>query len=102
MITVTERATQAIERARADRQVPDEQGVRLAPNDSGRLRLIFDTPHRRDLVLRNGRAPLLIVEASIAERLDESVLDYDDPDGQGSPQFTLIRGSAAADADIGA
>jgi Fe-S cluster assembly iron-binding protein IscA len=93
MITITERATQAIQRARDDRHVPDEQGVRLAPDGTGTLRLVFDTPRARDLVVRNGDAPLLILEASIADRLDHAVLDYADSDGDGSPQFTLIRRS---------
>jgi Fe-S cluster assembly iron-binding protein IscA len=92
MILITERASQAIQRVRHERQVPEQKAVRLPKDDSGMLRLTLDRPHTEDLIVRDGDEPLLMVDANLVDQVDDAVLDYQDSNRR-EPQFTLRRRS---------
>ena len=92
MIKITDKATQEIHRARQEGGIPEEQGVRLAPDGAGSLRMVFDTPHTEDVVVRDGESPVLIVDRNVAGHLNSMVLDYEDGASSERNGFCLRQG----------
>jgi hypothetical protein len=52
--------------------------------------MVIDRAREGDAVLESDERPLLIVDASIGDRLDDVVLDTsEEPGGPGGPRFVL-------------
>jgi Fe-S cluster assembly iron-binding protein IscA len=79
MIRVTERAATALHELLEINAAPPESGVRIAPNASGDLGMTVDAPHAGDEVILRGEsaAPVLIVDGTLAEDLEQMVVDYE-------------------------
>jgi Fe-S cluster assembly iron-binding protein IscA len=75
MIGVTERASQELKEILAAKRTPKDRAVRLVPGESGELSMVIDRPREGDAVFESDERPLLIVDASIGDRLDDVVLD---------------------------
>jgi hypothetical protein len=75
MIQVTETATTELKNVRVSNRVPGDRGLKLVPGERGSLSLTIDRPQLGDDVLEDGDSPLLIVDSSIARRLDGVVFD---------------------------
>ena len=73
---LTEGAAEELERLLRDNLAGPRQGVRLRLDAAGHLAMTIDVPHLGDSVLRHGTAPLLIIDARLADRLAPRVLDY--------------------------
>lgn len=91
MITVTERAADALEQLLAVSNAPAGQGVKLVPTGTGSVGMTIDAPSEGDQVVHRGDDPLLIVDGRIAEALDGAQIDCDTTvvDGQPRTEFTL-------------
>jgi hypothetical protein len=76
MVQLTERAPEELQRLRRDGLAGSRQGVRLRLDANGRLAMAINVPHMGDSVIRRGTAPLLIVDARLADRLAPRVLDF--------------------------
>jgi hypothetical protein len=73
-------------------QAPDDAGVRLAPAENGAVSLTIDKPKPGDDVVKEGDRPLLIVDASIARRMDEVMFDVaPDPERPGGGKRFVFR-----------
>lgn len=75
MIALTERATQGLKEVLAANQTPKDRAVKLVPGESGGLAMVIDRVKEGDAVVEGDQRPLLIVDQSLAERLDNVVLD---------------------------
>ena len=91
MITVTERAADALEELLAVSNAPAGQGVKLVPTGTGSVGMTIDAPSEGDEVVQRGEVPLLIVDGRIASALDGAQIDCDTSvvDGQPRTEFTL-------------
>jgi Fe-S cluster assembly iron-binding protein IscA len=91
MITVTERAADALEELLTVNHAPPGHGVKLVPGDAGSVGLTIDAPSDGDEVVNRGDDPLLIVDRQIVVPLDGSRIDCETAvvDGQPQPEFKL-------------
>jgi hypothetical protein len=89
MINVTERAATVLQDLLTTNDAPPGQGVKLVPDSQGNLGMTIASPDEGDQVVRRDEAPLLIVDASIAQQLDRTELDVQEIPGEESAQFTL-------------
>lgn len=93
MIQVTETATTELKNVRATNRVPRDRGLKLVPGEKGGLILTIDRPQLGDDVLKDGDDPLLIVDSSIARRLEGVVFDVAaDETKLGSGSRFVLRG----------
>jgi Fe-S cluster assembly iron-binding protein IscA len=90
MIRLTDRATEELKDILATNQTPEDRGVKLVPGEAGGVAMIIDRAREGDDVVDGEQRPLLIVDASIAGRLDGVTLDAssEGPEGDG-PRFFL-------------
>ncbi len=86
MVQITERATAELRRLLANNFARPQQGVRLRLNEAGALKMTIDIPHSGDSIIRRDNLPVLIVDARLATRLAQRVLDFPSTSGSG---FTL-------------
>lgn len=86
MVQMTARATAELRRLLVDNFARPQQGVRLRLNEAGGLAMTIDVPHAGDSILRRDNVPVLIVDARLATRLAQRVLDFPAASGAG---FTL-------------
>jgi hypothetical protein len=96
MITVTERAAGELAELLGAERIARGQGVKLVPDQSGGVAMTIAAPAEGDEVVQRGEDPLLIVDASLTEQLDGTVLDCEPAEGAGGqrPSFS-IRGPEA-------
>jgi len=95
MIRLTERAEKGLQHILSSSGAPRGQAVKLLPDESGGIAMTIDLPAQGDSVV-NGDSlpsgtvrPLLIVEASLARRLGDAVLDLTKGNGT-PPHFVLV------------
>jgi Fe-S cluster assembly iron-binding protein IscA len=86
MVQITERASAELRRLLTDNFARPQQGVRLHLNQAGGLAMTIDVPHSGDSIIRRDNLPVLILDARLATRLAQRVLDYPSASGGG---FTL-------------
>ncbi len=86
MVQITERASSELRRLLTDNFARPQQGVRLRLNQAGNLAMTSDVPHSGDSIIRRDNVPVLIVDARLATRLAQRVLDFPAASGRG---FTL-------------
>jgi Fe-S cluster assembly iron-binding protein IscA len=92
MIRLTERAAYGLKEILTENRTPNDQGVKLVPGERGGVAMTIDRPAEGDTVVDGGKRPLLIVDASLTERLDGVVLDYSQEEvGAKQPQFVFRR-----------
>lgn len=90
MIGVTARASQELKGILDAKRTPKDRGVKIVPGESGGLALVIDRPREGDAVVEGEERPLLIVDASLNDRLDNVVLDTTMETGGGEePRFVL-------------
>jgi Fe-S cluster assembly iron-binding protein IscA len=88
MVQITDRANAELRRLLTDHFARPQQGVRLRLNQTGGLAMTIDVPHAGDSIIRRDTLPVLIVDARLAARLAERILDFPaESDGGGG--FTL-------------
>jgi hypothetical protein len=95
MIRLTERAEQGRQDILSSSGALHGQAVKLLPDESGGIAMTIDRPVQGDAVV-NGDSipsgkprPLLIVDASLARRLGDAVLDFTKGNGT-PPHFVLV------------
>src|SRR5579859_2609517 len=93
MVQITERASVELRRLLTDNSARPRQGVRLRLNQEGGLAMTIDVPHSGDSIIRRDNVTVLIVDARLATRLSQRVLDFPSASGSG---FTLRWHAAAA------
>ena len=86
MVQITEGASAELRRLLTDNFARPQQGVRLRLNEVGGLAMTIDVPHSGDSIIRRDNLPVLIVDARLATRLAQRILDFPPPPGGG---FTL-------------
>ncbi len=94
MIRLTERATTGLKEILATNGTPNDRAVKLVPGESGGLAMVIGRPKEGDDVVESEQRPLLIVDASMSDRLDGVVLDASDEqagdkEASPSPRFFL-------------
>ena len=89
MIRVTERAEKGLRDILAASQAVGNQAVKLVPDDSGGVAMTIGQPLHGDAVVPGKQRPLLIVDAALAGRLDDVVLDFTKGDGL-PPHFVFL------------
>jgi hypothetical protein len=90
MIRVTERAASELSDILAASQAQKDQAVRLLPDDSGNIAMTIDRPSQGDEVVSGEKRPLLILDAALAARLADVVLDLTPANGR-PPHFVFRR-----------
>ena len=76
MVQITERAGTELRRLLTDNFARPQQGVRLRLDQAGDLAMTIDVPHSGDSIIRRDNLPVLIVDARLATRLAQRVLDF--------------------------
>jgi Fe-S cluster assembly iron-binding protein IscA len=76
MVQITERAGTELRRLLTNHFARPQQGVRLRLNQAGGLAMTIDVPHAGDSIIRRDNLPVLIVDARLATRLAERILDF--------------------------
>jgi len=94
MIQVTDQATEGLKELLDTSRVPDDQGVKLVPAETGGIGMTIGRATEGDVVFDADRKPLLIVDSGIAEHLDGATIDLMKDAGQ-EPQFVIQRPDAA-------
>jgi Fe-S cluster assembly iron-binding protein IscA len=96
MISVTSPAAAELQALLKHSRAQPGQGVKLAPNGKGGLSMTIGAPCAGDTVIHRDDIPLLIVDGSIAGRLDGLVFDYlmTEVDGRPNNGFTFRRPGA--------
>jgi Fe-S cluster assembly iron-binding protein IscA len=90
MIGVTERASHELKQILTANHTPKDRAVKIVPGESGGLAMVIDRPREGDAVVEGEERPLLIVDASITERLDNVVLDASSAaTEEAGPRFVL-------------
>ena len=91
MVTVTERAAAELQELLRNQNASEGEGVKLVPGDDGRVQMTIAEPNAGDQVTQRDGHPLLIVDASLAETLDGTEVDYATVGANGAspPGFTL-------------
>jgi Fe-S cluster assembly iron-binding protein IscA len=91
MITVTDRAVTELEDLLRNQNAPEGEGVKLVPSGDGRVQMTIAPPGTGDEVTQKDGHPLLIVDASLADALDGTEVDYkaEGTNGTNPPGFTL-------------
>lgn len=90
MIGVTARASQELKGILEAQRTPKDRGVKIVPGETGGFALVIDRPREGDAVVEGEERPLLIVDASLNERLDNVVLDTTAEKGEAEePRFVL-------------
>ncbi len=98
MIRVTQDAAAGLRQIVSGSRTPSDFGVKLVPLEHlDLIGMAIGRPGDGDVVLGREHAPLLIVDSSLVEHLDQAVVDTDQ-DTQGNPRLVIHRG-AAAEAD---
>jgi Fe-S cluster assembly iron-binding protein IscA len=90
MIRLTERAAKGLQDILVSSHALHGQAVRLVPDDGGGIAMTIDRPGHGDSVVNENARPLLIVDASLAARLNDVVLDFTKGNGQ-PPHFVLME-----------
>ena len=102
MVQITEQASAELRRLLTSNLARPQQGVRLRLNDAGNLAMTIDVPHSGDSIIRRDNLPVLIVDARLATRLAQRVLDFPSPSGAGFTlqwRGALLNSTLAAHAD---
>ena len=91
MVKVTDGAEEELKRILGTSDLDAGRHLRLATPPvwvgQGDFGIVIDVDNEGDLVIESEGKPLLLVDADLAERLSDSVLDFkDSPSG---PAFTL-------------
>ena len=81
MITVTERATTALQRILEAQEAPSGQGVKLMPDSSGGISMTIAPPEEGDEVVFHDESPLLIIDSIISDAVDGMVFDVQSAQG---------------------
>jgi Fe-S cluster assembly iron-binding protein IscA len=90
MIRLTERAEKGLQDILASSGAVHGQAVKLVPDDGGGIAMTIDRPGHGDAVVSGHARPLLIVDASLAARLSDVVLDFTKGNGH-PPHFVLVE-----------
>ncbi|MBX5491521.1 MAG: hypothetical protein IRZ14_10205 [Chloroflexi bacterium] len=77
MVIITERAAAELQELLAANEAPQGQGVKLVPDEAGRIAMTIGTAGEDDEVIQRDGEPLLIVDSRIAGILDGAQLDCD-------------------------
>ena len=93
MVTVTERAAAELQEVLKSQHASDDEGVKLMPSGDGSLQMTIAEPNAGDEVTQRDGHPLLIVDASLADMLDGTEVDFatEASNGTGPAGFTLRR-----------
>jgi Fe-S cluster assembly iron-binding protein IscA len=97
MIHVTEGAAVEIKSVLTSSQAPQDQGLKLSPNDKGSVVMTVDKARDGDDVVRDEDRTLLIVDSAIARRPDGVVFDlaHEDEKKAGDGMRFVLRSPAA-------
>ena len=90
MIRLTERAASGLLDILAMQQTSSDRAVKLVPDPSGGIAMTIDRPAHGDAVIDGEKRPLLIVDASLADQLDDVLLDFTKANGS-PPHFVFLR-----------
>src|SRR5688572_13658918 len=77
MVIVTERAAAQLQEVLNLQNASDEEGVKLVPGGDGRVQMTIAPPNAGDEVTQRDGHPLLIVDASLADALDGTEVDFE-------------------------
>jgi Fe-S cluster assembly iron-binding protein IscA len=77
MVTITERAAVQLQELLAANEAPQGQGVKLVPDETGRIAMTIGPVGADDEVIEHDGEPLLIVDGRIAAMLEGAQLDCD-------------------------
>jgi Fe-S cluster assembly iron-binding protein IscA len=89
MIRVTERAANGLRDLLATSQAQGNQSVKLVPDEGGGVAMTIGQPLLGDAVVPGEKRPLLIVDAALAARLEDVVLDFTKGNGL-PPHFVFL------------
>lgn len=91
MITVTDRAATELQELLRNQNASEGEGVKLVPSADGRVQMTIAEPNAGDEVTQRDGHPLLIVDASLAQTLDGTQVDFETEGANGTspPGFTL-------------
>jgi Fe-S cluster assembly iron-binding protein IscA len=94
MIQVSETAALELKNVLASSRAPEDQGLKLSPNDQGSVRLSVDKPGVGDDVVKDEGRTILIVDSSIARRMDDVVFDLarEEENKSGDGSRFVLRG----------
>jgi Fe-S cluster assembly iron-binding protein IscA len=83
MITVTDKAIDALAESLESSEASDEQRLRLARNPGGEFGLAIDEERDGDQVVKHNDRTVLVIDETVATSLDGATLDVVDlPEGQ--------------------
>jgi Fe-S cluster assembly iron-binding protein IscA len=91
MIRVTERAANGLRDLLAASQAEGNQSLKLVLDESGGVAMTIGQELHGDAVVPGEKRPLLIVDAALASRLDDVVLDFTKGNGL-PPHFVFLPG----------
>jgi hypothetical protein len=91
VVLITERACAELRRLLTYHQAQPRQGVRLRVNEAGSLKMTIDYPRIGDGQVRRDNLLLLILDGRVSSSLAGGILDFDQPDGKPTPEFSLRR-----------
>jgi hypothetical protein len=86
MITISEQAKAALWTSLQQSGIPTYQGLRLQAGSEGFM-LEIDTPTEDDRVIRHRDTPVIIIDGTLDEKIDDLIIDITDTT-QG-PQLTI-------------
>jgi Fe-S cluster assembly iron-binding protein IscA len=89
MIRLTERAAEALKEMLTANQTPDDQGVKLFPDQEGGIAMAIAPAAESDEVVREEDRPLLIVDAELVGKLEGALLDFTRGADDAEPRFEI-------------
>lgn len=96
MITVTDKAVDALAKSLDSSEASDEQSLRLARNQEGEFGLTIDEERSGDQAVKQSEKTILVIDENVSTALDGATLDVVDlPEGQ---RLTLKMGDEAEQA----
>ncbi len=100
MVTVTQRAAEALAQMKASANVSDpEVGLRLEGGASGELELFPDKAKRGDYIVKHEGAKVLLIEHELADALMDASIDCK-PTEQG-PKLVIARAARSGSSPPG-
>lgn len=75
MLSVTEKAVDALAQSLDESEAKDGQSLRLSRSPRGEYGLAIDQERGGDQVVRQQKRPILLIDQEVSNRLDGAVLD---------------------------
>ncbi|MEX0801002.1 MAG: hypothetical protein WD379_07295 [Dehalococcoidia bacterium] len=75
MLSVTEKAVDALAQSLDEAEAKDDQSLRLSRSPRGEYGLAIDQERDGDQVVRQKKRPILLIDQEVSNRLDGAVLD---------------------------